>query len=102
MGSLRDHSLATGLPVTFASFGDKALVYVQNDGVNSVSIDLPNYTAGNLRINDNPRNGLSYFKTSLFTPNALGTQGNAKRCFHPPIRLDRTVHALTARPSDMC
>ena len=33
---------ATGLPVTFASFGDNALVYVQNNGVNSVSIDLPN------------------------------------------------------------
>jgi Transposase zinc-binding domain len=27
---------ATGLPVTFASFGDNALVYVQNNGVNSV------------------------------------------------------------------
>jgi hypothetical protein len=43
---------ATGLPVTFASFGDNALVYVQNNGVNSVSV-------------------------SLFTPNALGTQSGA-------------------------
>jgi len=72
---------ATGLPVTFASFGDNALVYVQNNGVNSVSIDLPNYTPGNLQINHNPRNGLPYFNTSLFTPNALGRQGNAKRRF---------------------
>jgi Carboxypeptidase regulatory-like domain len=72
---------ASGLPVTFASFGDNALVYVQNNGVNSVSIDLPNYTPGNLEINHNPRNGLPYFNASLFTPNAFGTQGNAKRRF---------------------
>ncbi len=63
------------------TFGDNALVYVQNNGVNSVSIDLPNYTPGNLQINHNPRNGLPYFNTSLFAPNALGTQGNAKRRF---------------------
>jgi len=34
---------ATGLPATFQSFGDNALVQVQNNGVNSGSIDLPNY-----------------------------------------------------------
>jgi hypothetical protein len=32
---------SAGLPVTFQSFGDNALVQVQNNGVNSVSIDLP-------------------------------------------------------------
>jgi hypothetical protein len=72
---------ASGLPVTFASFGDNALVYVQNNGVNSVSIDLPDHTSGNLQINHNPRNGLPYFNRSLFTSNALGTQGNTKRRF---------------------
>ena len=72
---------ASGLSVTFASFGDNALVYVQNNGVNSVSIDLPNYTSGNLQINHNPRNGHPYFNRSLFTSNALGTQGNTKRRF---------------------
>jgi hypothetical protein len=89
---------ATGLPVTFASFGDNALVYVQNNGVNSVSIDLPNYTPGNLQINHNPRNGLPYFNTSLFTPNALGTQGNAKRRFFygPGINnFDVALHKTT-------
>jgi hypothetical protein len=45
------------------------------------SIDLPNYTPGNLEINHNPRNGLPYFNTALFATNALGTQGNAKRRF---------------------
>ena len=63
------------------SFGDNALVNVQNNGVNSASIDLPNYTPGDLDVNHNPRNGEPYFNTALFTPNALGTQGNAKRCF---------------------
>ena len=89
---------ATGLPVTFASFGDNALVYVQNNGVNSVSIDLPNYTPGDLHINHNPRNGRPYFNTSLFTPNALGTQGNAKRRFFygPGINnFDIALHKLT-------
>jgi hypothetical protein len=70
---------ATGIPVTFASLGDNYLVQVQNNGVNSTSIDMPNYTPGPLQLNHNPRNGREYFNTSLFTPNALGTQGNAKR-----------------------
>ena len=90
--------LATGLPVTFASFGDNALVYVQNNGVNSVSIDLPNYTPGNLHINHNPRNGQPYFNTSLFTPNPLGTQGDAKRRFFygPGINnFDIGLHKIT-------
>jgi hypothetical protein len=89
---------ATGLPVTFASFGDNALVYVQNNGVNSVSIDLPNYTPGNLHINHNPRNGQPYFNTSLFTPNPLGTQGDAKRRFFygPGINnFDIALHKIT-------
>jgi hypothetical protein len=89
---------ASGLPVTFASFGDQALMYVQNNGVNSVSIDLPNYAPGNLEINHNPRNGQPYFNTALFTPNALGTQGNAKRRFFygPGINnFDMALHKTT-------
>jgi hypothetical protein len=89
---------ASGLPVTFMSFGDNALVNVQNNGVNSVSIDLPNYTPGNLEINQNPRNGKPYFNTALFTPNALGTQGNAKRRFFygPGINnFDLALHKVT-------
>ena len=89
---------ASGLPVTFAGFGDNALVYVQNNGVNSVSIDLPNYTPGDLEINHNPRNGKPYFNTALFTPNALGTQGNAKRRFFygPGINnFDLALHKVT-------
>jgi hypothetical protein len=66
--------------------------------VNSASIDLPNYTPGNLQINHNPRNGLPYFNTSLFTPNASGTQGDAKRRFFygPGINnFDGALHKIT-------
>ena len=76
---------ATGLPVTFASFGDNALINVQNNGINGVSIDLPDVVPGNLEIDHNPRNGRPYFNTSLFSPNALGTPGNAsRRSFYGP------------------
>jgi hypothetical protein len=89
---------ASGLPVTFASNGDNALVYVQNNGVNSTSIDLPDYTPGNLEINHNPRNGQPYFNTSLFTPNALGTPGTSPRRFFygPGINnYDVALHKVT-------
>jgi hypothetical protein len=42
-------------------------------------IDLPDYRVGNLNLNGNPRNGLSYFNTDLFTTAALGTPGSASR-----------------------
>jgi hypothetical protein len=74
---------ATGLPVTFQSFGDNALVQVQNNGVNSVSIDLPNYnpSLGPLNVNHDPRSNPMAFNTALFTPNPLGTFGTSSRRF---------------------
>src|SRR5579872_6174993 len=73
--------LATGLPVTFASFGDNALLGVQNNGVNGVSIDLPNVVPGDLQINHDPRNRKPYFNISLFGPNPIGTPGTSSRRF---------------------
>ncbi len=89
---------ATGLPVTLTSNGDNFLVYAQNSGINSVSIDLPNMAAGNLEINNNPRNGQPYFNTALFSPNALGTQGDApRRPFYGPgvNNFDMALHKVT-------
>jgi Carboxypeptidase regulatory-like domain len=91
---------ATGLPVTFQSFGDNALVQVQNNGVNSVSIDLPNYNPalGPLSINHDPRQNPLAFNTRLFSPNALGTFGNSSRRFFygPGINnYDMALHKLT-------
>jgi hypothetical protein len=89
---------ATGLPVTLASNGDNFLVNAQNNGINSVSIDLPNVAPGNLEINHNPRNGQPYFNTSLFSPNPLGTQGDAaRRPFYGPgvNNFDMALHKVT-------
>jgi hypothetical protein len=74
---------ATGLPVTFQSFGDNSLVQVQNNGVNSVSIDLPNYNPGlgPLSVNHDPRHNPLAFNIGLFSPNGLGTFGNSSRRF---------------------
>jgi hypothetical protein len=89
---------ATGLPVTFASFGDNALMGVQINGVNGISIDLPDVVPGDLQINRNPRNGRPLFNTSLFSPNALGTPGNAsRRMFYGPgmSNFDVALHKVT-------
>ena len=89
---------ATGLPVTLASNGDNFLVYAQNNGINTVSIDLPNVAPGNLEINHNPKNGQPYFNTALFTPNSLGTQGDAaRRPFYGPgvNNFDMALHKVT-------
>jgi hypothetical protein len=86
--------------VTLASNGDNTLVYAQNNGINSVSIDLPNMSPGNFEINQNPRNGQPYFNTALFTSNppALGTQGDApRRPFYGPgvNNWDMALHKIT-------
>jgi len=73
--------LATGLPITFASFGDNYLVQVQNNGINGVSVDVPDVSSGPLAINRNPRNGRPAFNVSLFQANALGTPGTSSRRF---------------------
>jgi hypothetical protein len=89
---------ASGIPVTFASSGDNYLVQVQNNGVNATSIDMPNYDGTGFKINHNPRNGKPYFNTAAFTPNALGTQGNARRrMFYGPgiDNYDMALHKVT-------
>lgn len=87
---------ATGLPVTFQSFGDNALVEVQNNGVNSVSIDLPNYdpTLGPLQVNHDPRKSVYAFNTKVFSPNDPGTFGNSSRRFFYGPRIHNYDMAL--------
>lgn len=77
--------LSTGFPVTISSDGDRSLMGSVPNGVNNKSLDLPDFAGGPLWINSNPRNGLPYFDTSLFSLDALGTPGNAsRRFFHGP------------------
>ena len=48
-------------------------------------IDLPDFVGGKVLATTNPRNGGSYFNTTLFSPEALGTIGNSRRrFFHGP------------------
>jgi hypothetical protein len=80
---------STGFPVALAEHGDNSLQGSLPNGVNNHSIDLPDYTPGDLRLNGNPRNGLEYFNTALFTSNALGTPGSAsRRSFYGPGTLN--------------
>jgi hypothetical protein len=80
---------STGFPVTLAEHGDNSLQGSIPNGVNNHSIDLPDYTPGNLNLNGNPRNGQPYFNTDLFSENALGTPGSAsRRSFYGPGSLN--------------
>jgi hypothetical protein len=76
---------ATGFPVTFTNASDNSLLGTQPDGVNSYGVDLPDVIPGPLHLNNNPRNGLAYFNTSLFSLPALGDPGTAaRRMFYGP------------------
>jgi len=89
---------STGFPVTFTNASDSSLLGTQPDGVNAYGVDLPDATPGPLHLNNNPRNGLAYFNTSLFSMPPLGDPGTAaRRMFYGPgmanfdIALSKTV-----------
>ena len=86
---------STGFPVTLAEHGDNSLEGSIPNGVNNHSLDLPDYIGGSLNLNHDPRNGLPYVNTSLFTANALGTPGSAsRRSFHGPGALNFDIALL--------
>jgi hypothetical protein len=73
---------ASGFPVTMINNGDNSLIGTNPNGVNNSSIDEPDYSGGQLRLNRNPRtNGNNFFDAAAFGMNPLGTPGNAKRRF---------------------
>ena len=73
--------LSTGFPITMVNNSDNSLLGTNPNGVNNSSIDEPEYTAGPLQLNHNPRNGNSYFNTALFGLQPLGSPGNSPRRF---------------------
>ena len=86
---------SSGFPVTISSDGDRSLTGSLPNGVNNHSLDLPDYTPGFLHLNHDPRNGIAYFNTSLFSPNALGTPGSAsRRSFSGPGMLNFDIALL--------
>jgi hypothetical protein len=72
---------SSGLPVTLINYGDNSLLGSEPNGINNFGVDEPDFAGGHLNLNHNPRNGGSYFDTSQFSENALGTPGTARRRF---------------------
>jgi hypothetical protein len=71
-------TFATGLPISITEGKDVSLA-------GSSGTDEPNFTPGKILNDTNPRNGNSYFNTSLFSKEALGQIGNSgRRFFHGP------------------
>ena len=90
---------STGFPVTLSSSEDNSLQGSNPNGVNSRYMDLPDVAPGPLNINDNPGNGQPYFNTALFSPNALGTPGNAsRRYFYGPGSFNTDLALLKSTP----
>ena len=73
--------LSTGFPITLVNNSDNSLLGANPNGVNNSGVDEPEYAPGALESNHNPRNGNSYFNTSLFSLQPLGTPGNSPRRF---------------------
>jgi hypothetical protein len=73
--------ISTGFPVTLVNNSDNSLLGTNPNGVNNSGVDEPEYSSGPLDLNHNPRNGNSYFNTSLFSLQPLGTPGNSPRRF---------------------
>ncbi len=72
-------TFATGLPVNLSENDDRSLL-----GSNT-GVDLPDRAPGKILNNTNPRNAQTYFNTSLFSPEPLGTIGDSGRnFFHGP------------------
>ena len=72
---------ASGFPVTLFDDSDNSLLGTLGNGVNNNLLDTPQFTAGPLEINTNPRNGRPEFNTSLFATEPLGQLGNSRRRF---------------------
>lgn len=72
---------STGFPVTLYDDSDNSLLGTLGNGVNNQLLDTPEFTPGPLKINTNPRNGQPEFNTALFSTEALGQLGNARRRF---------------------
>ncbi len=71
-------TFATGLPISISEGRDVSLA-------GSSGTDVPNFTPGKILDTTDPRNGGTYFNTSLFSKETLGVIGNsARRFFHGP------------------
>jgi hypothetical protein len=75
---------STGIPVTLLASDDRSLLGTNGSGPSELPIDTPNFSGGKLTFQD-PRSGLPYFDTSMFSQETLGVLGTAsRRFFHGP------------------
>jgi hypothetical protein len=77
---------ANGIPVTLSDSGDRSLLGTANAGAGS-AVDRPNCAlGGNLaRAANDPRTGLIYFNTAMFSRETIGQIGTCDtRMFHGP------------------
>lgn len=76
-------TFATGLPVSLSENDDNSL---SGTATTEAPFDLPNYTpGGSIYQTTNPRKGGTYFNTSLFSLETLGSFGTSpRRFFHGP------------------
>jgi hypothetical protein len=95
---------ATGFPVTLYNNNDTSLLGTIPNGINNNGVDTPNFAAGNLKINTNPRNGNPAFNTALFSLPALGQIGTAPRRFfdgpgicNVDVALEKTVRLTESK-----
>ncbi len=90
---MRITHFATGNPVTLFEVDDRSLLGTAGAGAISIPIDRPNFTQGPLAKAD-PRKGLPYFNTALFSPEDLGQIGTANRRFFAAPGLNNWDAAL--------
>jgi hypothetical protein len=57
---------STGFPVTLMNPNDTSLIGTFGNGINNLTVDALDYTPGHLSGDHNPRDGQTYFNTSLF------------------------------------
>jgi hypothetical protein len=74
----------TGFPVSMYDNSDNSLLGTFGSGVGP-GLDTPNFTGGSVRRIHDPRSGLPYFDTSLFSVETFGQLGSSnRRFFHGP------------------
>ena len=77
---------STGLPVTLVELDDDSELGTSFSGPQPLPVDTPNFAGGSVGITD-PRKSAThtYFNTTLFSPSAIGHEGDAaRRFFHGP------------------
>ncbi len=72
---------SSGFPITLINNSDNSLLGTNPNGINNSAIDEPDYNGGPLHRNRDPRTNNGYFSPAVFSYNALGTLGTAKRRF---------------------